>query len=112
MKHLFIINPAAGQRENTQKLEEKIRALKVDWEIVYTTKEGDATRFARNAAETGELVRIYGCGSGCYQRNFKYHYCTYRGVEKINEYTVCSLRTSSPICATAMDLPKTLEPWS
>ena len=62
MKHLFIINPAAGQRENTQKLEEKIRALKVDWEIVYTTKEGDATRFARNAAETGEPVRIYGCG--------------------------------------------------
>ena len=62
MKHLFIINPAAGQRENTQKLEEKIRALKVDWEIVYTTKPGDAVRFARNAAETGQPVRIYGCG--------------------------------------------------
>lgn len=62
MKHLFIINPAAGQRESTQKLEEKIRSLEVDWEIVYTTKEGDAIRFARNAAETGEPVRIYGCG--------------------------------------------------
>lgn len=62
MKHLFIINPAAGQRENTQKLEDKIRALNVDWEIVYTTKEGDAVRFARNAAETGQPVRIYGCG--------------------------------------------------
>jgi len=62
MKHLFIINPAAGQRESTQKLEEKIRALNVDWEIVYTTKEGDATRFARSAAETGQPVRIYGCG--------------------------------------------------
>ena len=62
MKHLFIINPAAGQRESTEKLEAQIRGLKVDWEIVYTTKEGDATRFARNAAETGEPVRIYGCG--------------------------------------------------
>ena len=62
MKHLFIINPAAGQRESTQKLEEQIRSLKVDWEIVYTTKEGDAIRFARNAAETGQPVRIYGCG--------------------------------------------------
>ncbi len=62
MKHLFIINPAAGQSESTQKLEDKIRALKVDWEIVYTTKEGDATELARKAAETGEPVRIYGCG--------------------------------------------------
>lgn len=62
MKHLFIINPAAGQRESTQNLEEQIRSLNVDWEIVYTTKEGDAVRFARNAAETGEPVRIYGCG--------------------------------------------------
>lgn len=62
MKHLFIINPAAGQRESTEKLEEKIRALNVDWEIVYTAKEGDAIDIARKAAETGEPVRIYGCG--------------------------------------------------
>ena len=62
MKHLFIINPAAGQRESTERLEAQIRALPVDWEIVYTANPGDATRFAHNAAETGELVRIYGCG--------------------------------------------------
>ncbi len=62
MKHLFIINPAAGQRESTEKLEEQIRSLKVDWEIVYTAQAGDAVRFARNAAETGQPVRIYGCG--------------------------------------------------
>ena len=62
MKHLFIINPAAGQRESTEKLEAQIRGLKVDWEIVYTTQPGDAVRFARNAAESGQPVRIYGCG--------------------------------------------------
>ena len=50
MKHLFIINPAAGQRESTENLEKQIRALPVDWEIVYTANPGDAVRFARNAA--------------------------------------------------------------
>ena len=62
MKHLFIINPAAGQRESTENLEKQIRTLPVDWEIVYTANPGDAVRFARNAAETGQPVRIYGCG--------------------------------------------------
>ena len=62
MKHLFIINPAAGQRENHSKLEEQIRALNVDWEIVYTQQPGDGIRYARAAAERGEPVRIYGCG--------------------------------------------------
>ena len=62
MKHLFIINPAAGQRESTETLESRIRSLDADWEIVYTEKPGDATRYARAAAETGQPVRIYGCG--------------------------------------------------
>ena len=62
MKHLFVINPAAGQRVDPTELESRIRALKVDWEIVYTNKEGDGIRYARAAAETGEPVRIYGCG--------------------------------------------------
>ena len=62
MKHLFVINPAAGQRVDPTELESRIRALKVNWEIVYTNKEGDGIRYARAAAETGEPVRIYGCG--------------------------------------------------
>ncbi len=62
MNHLFIINPVAGKKENTQLLEAQIRALGVDWEIVYTTGAGDAMRFARSAAETGAPVRIYACG--------------------------------------------------
>lgn len=62
MKHLFIINPAAGKRENTHRLEADIRGLEWDWEIVYTAKSGDACRYARAAAETGAPVRIYACG--------------------------------------------------
>ena len=62
MKHLFIINPAAGQRVDPTELENRIRALKVDWEIVHTQNPGDGIRYARAAAETGEPVRIYACG--------------------------------------------------
>ena len=62
MKHLFIINPAAGQRESTEHLEAQIKALPVDTEIVYTCHAGEAVEIARRAAETGESVRIYGCG--------------------------------------------------
>lgn len=62
MKHLFIINPAAGQRESTLHLEAQIRALEADHEIVHTAGAGDAARLAREAAETGEPVRIYACG--------------------------------------------------
>lgn len=62
MKHLFIINPAAGKRENTRRLEADIRGLEWDWEIAYTAKGGDACRYARAAAEAGTPVRIYACG--------------------------------------------------
>ena len=62
MKHLFIINPAAGKQENTRRLEADIRGLEWDWEIAYTAKSGDACRYARAAAEAGTPVRIYACG--------------------------------------------------
>ena len=62
MKHLFIINPAAGQRESKEKLEAQIKALQVDTEIVYTSYAGEAVEITRRAAESGEPVRIYGCG--------------------------------------------------
>lgn len=62
MKHLFIINPAAGKKKNTQRLEEAIRALDVEWEIVHTAAAGDARRYAAEAAARGEPVRIYACG--------------------------------------------------
>ncbi len=62
IKHVFIINPAAGKRESTRRLEAAIRALEQPWEIVYTAGKGDARRFAQAAADRGEPVRIYACG--------------------------------------------------
>mgnify|MGYP002510052861 CR=1 FL=1 len=62
MRHIFIINPMAGKKGGTQKLEADIRALDVPAEIVHTREPGDARRIARKAAEGGEPVRLYACG--------------------------------------------------
>lgn len=62
MRHIFIINPTAGKKRSTERLEESIRGLDVPYEIVRTKKAGDACRMARMAAETGEGVRLYACG--------------------------------------------------
>ena len=66
MKHLFIINPAAGSRDRTQESSEIIhkicRARELDYEIRVSTAPGECTRIAREAARTGEEYRIYACG--------------------------------------------------
>ena len=62
MRHLFIINPAAGKKSSTHELEEMLSRVDFDHEIVYTEGEGHAEVLARNAAEQGEPLRIYACG--------------------------------------------------
>lgn len=62
MRHLFIINPAAGKKNSTARLEAMLAQLSVPHEVVYTQRAGDAQRIARQAAETGEPLRIYACG--------------------------------------------------
>ncbi len=66
MKHLFIINPAAGSRNRTDEYSRVIhkicRARKVAYEIRVSTAPGEAVRIAREAARTGEEIRIYACG--------------------------------------------------
>ena len=66
MKHLFIINPAAGSYNRTEEYSAIIhkicRARKVDYEIRVSTAPGEATRITREAAEKGEPIRIYACG--------------------------------------------------
>ncbi|MBQ3556616.1 MAG: YegS/Rv2252/BmrU family lipid kinase [Oscillospiraceae bacterium] len=62
MRHLFIINPAAGKKKSTAALEKLLSKLSFPHEVMYTQKAGDAEEFARRAAQTGEEVRIYACG--------------------------------------------------
>ncbi|MBO5891785.1 MAG: diacylglycerol kinase family lipid kinase [Oscillospiraceae bacterium] len=64
MKHLFIINPAAGSRDRTKKYTEAIEAAcqGLDYEIRVSEAPGHCTTLAREAAETGEDYRIYACG--------------------------------------------------
>ena len=66
MKHLFIINPAAGPKDHTGDHAANIRhdckMRDLDFEIKVSAEPGDCTRLAREAAQTGEEYRIYACG--------------------------------------------------
>ena len=66
MKHLFIINPAAGSRNRTKEYTEKIEALfagsGLDYRIAVSAGPGDCKRLAREAAQSAEEYRIYACG--------------------------------------------------
>ena len=64
MKHLFIINPAAGSRDRTAEYTAQVHRLcaGLDYEIAVSQAPGQCRRLAREAALTGEEVRIYACG--------------------------------------------------
>jgi YegS/Rv2252/BmrU family lipid kinase len=66
MKHIFIINPAAGSRDRTADYTEKIHTAcherNLDYRIEVSSAPGECFRLAREAAESGENVRIYACG--------------------------------------------------
>ena len=66
MKHIFIINPAAGSRDRTSEYAPMIRhacnTRDLDFEIEVSRCPGDCTRIAREAAQSGKEVRLYACG--------------------------------------------------
>ena len=66
MKHLFIINPAAGSRDRTADYSEKIHTAcherNLDYEIRISQAPGQCSQIAREAAESGKQYRIYACG--------------------------------------------------
>lgn len=66
MKHLFIINPAAGSRDRTAEytaaIEDACGKRGLDYRIEVSAAPGECRRLAREAAETGEEYRIYACG--------------------------------------------------
>ena len=66
MMHLFIINPAAGSRDRTKDytktIEEVCSKKGLDYRIAVSAAPGDCARIAREAAQTGQEVRLYACG--------------------------------------------------
>ena len=66
MKHLFIINPAAGSRNQTESYRKKIAEAcekrGLDYSIRVSGAPGRCCKIAREAAESGEDYRIYACG--------------------------------------------------
>lgn len=66
MKHLFLINPAAGKGRagdmNRMVADVCCKFHGLDYEILVSAKPGDITRWAGEFAATGEDLRIYACG--------------------------------------------------
>lgn len=66
MRHIFIINPAAGKKDGRQRVYAMAEKLKrdhnLDVECMLTKSSGHATMLTRAIAETGEPVRFYACG--------------------------------------------------
>ena len=64
MKHLFIINPAAGKHDQTERYTSAIQEAcrELDYEITVSQAPGHCAALARDAAQTGNPVRIYACG--------------------------------------------------
>lgn len=65
MKHIFIINPAAGKENSYENVQKALAELdgKVDYELYQTQAPGDSTAYIRAYCEKNkEPVRFYACG--------------------------------------------------
>lgn len=66
MKNIFILNPKAGKKGLTQKLEKEIisyfKANGGEYEICCTHQSGEGKTIANAHAKKGEPVRIFACG--------------------------------------------------
>lgn len=66
MKHLFIINPAAGSKDRTADYTAKIKKAfqnrTDEYEILVSSAPGECEKLTRQAAQTGEEYRVYACG--------------------------------------------------
>lgn len=66
MKHIFVINPAAGQGKSLDfikpRIEEVCKKYALDYELYITKDKGDGIEFVRNRAASGEELRFYACG--------------------------------------------------
>ncbi len=93
MKHLFIVNPAAGGSDKTSFVRAAVReafAGRSDRAEVYVTKGPmDAARYVRQQAQTGQPLRVYACGG---DGTFNECVC---GAAKIRTCAVCPFPTGT-----------------
>ena len=66
MKHIFVINPAAGKEDSYANLQALLQGYegKVDYELYATQAPGDATAYIRKRCteHPNERMRFYACG--------------------------------------------------
>ena len=66
MKHLFIVNPAAGGKDKSIAVKREVRAAfqgrEEDWEVYVTRAPMDAPEKIRQEAAIGGHLRVYACG--------------------------------------------------
>lgn len=66
MKHIFVINPAAGQGKALDfikpKIEEVCKKFSLEYELFITQKKNDGIEFVKQRAASGEELRFYACG--------------------------------------------------
>ena len=65
MKHIFIINPAAGKENSFDVIKKELEALEhsVDYELYLTQAPGDATAYIHEYCKSHSgPVRFYACG--------------------------------------------------
>lgn len=65
LKHIFIINPAAGSHDATDEVRNNLENsnLDIDYEIYRTTAPGDATNYIKTVCkDTSNTYRFYACG--------------------------------------------------
>lgn len=67
MKHLFIVNPTAGDKDKTGEVQARAEAAfrtrqDEEYEIYVTKAPMDATRKIEEAAASGAPLRVYACG--------------------------------------------------
>jgi len=67
VRHVFILNPAAGKKQKALNMQERIQEAFANepnetYEIFVTEQPRDAEYIARREAEKGDAVRVYACG--------------------------------------------------
>ena len=66
MRHIFIINPHAGKKDQTGRIYEMADLLRaqhgLECQCLLTQRPGGAEEMVRRLAESGEALRLYACG--------------------------------------------------